>query len=244
VSAARWALGFLAVSESDFDAAANALDPVVAVIEAVGVYEHPIALSLPDAVEAFVTTGEIERASRLTDALAAWGRAFDRPWALATAGRCRALLAAAGGDLDGAVAAAEGALAAHARLPMPLELGRTLLVHGQLQRRRRERRAARATLQRALAIFSDVGATLWAAKTAAELARIGVRRTPEDLTEGERRVAELAAQGLTNPQIAARLFMSRRTVEANLARAYGKLGIRSRAELGATMAKRGRATDS
>jgi DNA-binding NarL/FixJ family response regulator len=73
---------------------------------------------------------------------------------------------------------------------------------------------------------------------APKLARIGVRRAPAELTESEARVAELAAEGLTNPEIAARLFMARRTVEANLARAYGKLGIRSRAELGAVMARR------
>jgi DNA-binding CsgD family transcriptional regulator len=95
-------------------------------------------------------------------------------------------------------------------------------------------------------MFEGLKAPLWAEKAATEIARIGVRRAPEELTEGEERVAELAAQGLTNPEIAARLFMSRRTVEANLARAYRKLGfrsraelgIRSRAELGATMAKR------
>jgi DNA-binding CsgD family transcriptional regulator len=66
-----------------------------------------------------------------------------------------------------------------------------------------------------------------------------VHRAPSDLTESETRTAELAAQGLTNPEIAARLFMSRRTVEANLARAYNKLGIRSRAELGTALARRG-----
>jgi DNA-binding NarL/FixJ family response regulator len=121
---------------------------------------------------------------------------------------------------------------------MPFELGRTLLVQGQLLRRRGERRAGREALQRALAIFEEIGARLWAVKARAEIARIGVRRAPEELTEGEDRVAELAAQGLTNPEIAARLFMSRRTVEANLSRAYDKLGIHSRAELGATMAKR------
>jgi DNA-binding NarL/FixJ family response regulator len=65
-----------------------------------------------------------------------------------------------------------------------------------------------------------------------------VRRARAELTESEERVAELAAEGLTNPEIAARLFMARRTVEANLARAYRKLGIRSRAELGVTLARR------
>jgi DNA-binding CsgD family transcriptional regulator len=178
------------------------------------------------------------RAARLTDALAGWGRRFDRPWALATSGRCRALLEAAAGDLDAATATAAQAVVEHARLPWPFELARTLLVQGQLQRRTGERRAARETLQRALAVFEGLKAPLWAEKAATEIARIGVRRAPEELTEGEERVAELAAQGLTNPEIAARLFMSRRTVEANLARAYRKLGIRSRAELGATMTKR------
>jgi DNA-binding NarL/FixJ family response regulator len=89
-----------------------------------------------------------------------------------------------------------------------------------------------------------VGAPLWAEKTTVEIGRIGVRRAPAELTEGEQRVAELAAQGLTNPDIAARLFISRRTVEANLARAYGKLGIHSRAELGAVMATRRIASSS
>jgi DNA-binding NarL/FixJ family response regulator len=111
-------------------------------------------------------------------------------------------------------------------------------VLGQVQRRAGERRAARETLQQALSVFERVGAGLWAKRAAAEIARIGVRRAPDALTESEERVAELAAQGFTNPEIAARLFMSRRTVEANLARAYRKLDIRSRAELGATMARR------
>jgi DNA-binding CsgD family transcriptional regulator len=199
---------------------------------------RPEARSLADAIEALVATGDVERAKRLAEALHAWGRRFERPWALATSGRCRALLAAAAGDLDGAVTAAVEALVAHERLPFPFEEARTLLVLGQLQRRRGERRDARATLERAAAIFERIGARRWLEKANSEIARIGVRRAPTELTESEQRVAELAAAGLTNPEIAARLFMSRRTVEANLARAYRKLDIRSRAELGAVMAGR------
>ena len=201
-------------------------------------------MALPDAIEVFVATGKVERAVALTDALANWGQKFDRPWALAISSRGRALLSAAAGDLDGAATHAEQALSHHERLPMPFELARTLLVQGQVQRRRGARRAGRHALQRAFAIFEKVGAPLWAEKASAEIARIGVRRAPEDLTEGEQRVAELAAQRLTNPDIAARLFISRRTVEANLARAYGKLGIHSRAELGALMATRRIASSS
>src|SRR5207253_3824245 len=118
---------------------------------------------------------------------------------------------------------------------MPFELGRTLLCLGQLQRRRKERRSGRETLGRALDIFETLGARLWAEKARAEIGRIGVRRAPAALTAGEQAVAELAAAGLKNREIAAKLFMSPRTVEANLARVYRKLGIRSRAELGARL---------
>jgi DNA-binding CsgD family transcriptional regulator len=232
----RGAQALLALSEDHARAALDALEPVMATVEAIGVYEYPIAMWLPDAIEAFVATGELERAARLTGALADWGHALDRPWALATSGRGRALLAAARGELERAQTAAEQALVEHERLPMPLELGRTLLVLGQVQRRRGQRRAARASLQHALTVFDEVGAPLWAEKARTEARRIGLRRAPTQLTENELLVARLAATGLTNREVADRMFISRRTVEANLARAYRKLGIHSRAELGATMA--------
>ena len=70
----------------------------------------------------------------------------------------------------------------------------------------------------------------------AELERLRVRRAPDELSDNERRVAELAASGRTNPEIARELFMSRRTVEASLSRTFRKLGVRSRAELGTRLA--------
>ena len=121
---------------------------------------------------------------------------------------------------------------------MPFEQARAGLVLGRLQRRSGQRKAARATLGNARDQFGAVGAWWWADQAGEELARIGVRRAPVELTDAEERVAVLAAEGLTNPQIAGRLFVSRRTVEATLARAYRKLGIRSRAELGAVIARR------
>lgn len=191
-----------------------------------------------------MAAGERSRAARLTASLADLGRRHDRPWALATSGRCQALLDAASGDLARAQATAERALVDHARLPMPIERARTLLVLGRIQRRRGERRAARGSLTRALAIFDEVGAQPFAEQARTELRRIGVRRAPAELTENEALVARLAVEGLTNREIAAQVFISRRTVEANLARAYRKLGIRTRAELGATMAERGNGTSS
>jgi DNA-binding NarL/FixJ family response regulator len=121
---------------------------------------------------------------------------------------------------------------------MPLELARTLLVRGVLERRVRRRGLAKQSFERALEIFERVGARLWADRTRQELARLGLRRSsPGELTANERRVAELAAQGMTNRQVAAELFLSPKTVEANLSRVYRKLGIRSRAELGARVAE-------
>ena len=91
------------------------------------------------------------------------------------------------------------------------------------------------SLRAALAIFERLGAPLWQKLAADELARVGTRATASaagpDLTAAERRVADLAAGGRTNPEIAAELFMGQRTVEAHLYRAYRKLGVRSRTEL-------------
>jgi DNA-binding CsgD family transcriptional regulator len=121
---------------------------------------------------------------------------------------------------------------------MPFERGRTLLVRGALERRARRRRQAKASFEQALAIFEHVGARLWAERARGELERVGLRRTVGGgLTEGERRVAELAARGLTNREVAATLFMSTKTVDANLTRVYRKLGVRSRAQLAARMAE-------
>ena len=118
----------------------------------------------------------------------------------------------------------------------PFEHARALLVHGKTLRRMKSKSEAKRSLEAALAIFEQLPAPLWAELCSAEINRIGLRRaSPGDLTEGERRVAELAASGLTNREVAAQLFMSPKTVEANLARVYRKLGIHSRAQLGARL---------
>jgi DNA-binding CsgD family transcriptional regulator len=236
IGQARWTQAFLLLSEGDPAGAVAVLAPVVAAVEAIGVYEWPLAMSIPDAIEALVGAGDVDHASRLTDAFAAYGARLDLPWALATSARGRALVQAASGDLVAAQASAERALVEHDRLLMPMERARTLLVLGQVLRRRGKRREARAVLEQAAELFDRLPAPMWWERARAEARRIGVRRAPVDLTENEAQVARMAARGLTNPEIAARMFLSRRTVEANLARAYRKLGVGSRAELGATMA--------
>lgn len=122
---------------------------------------------------------------------------------------------------------------------MPFELGRTLLVKGQVHRRHKEKRTAKEALDGAVSIFEELGAELWEAHANRELGRIGLRpAAPLDLTATEERVAQLAAEGLTNREVAAAVFMSPKSVEGVLSRVYRKLDIRSRAELGAKFSER------
>src|SRR3954447_2645721 len=88
-----------------------------------------------------------------------------------------------------------------------------------------------AALERAAALFASLPAPRWEAKAQAELRRLGAPAAPGGLTETQRRVAEPAAEGLSNPEIAAQVFVARKTVEANLSAVYRKLGVRSRTEL-------------
>jgi DNA-binding CsgD family transcriptional regulator len=231
--AGEWAIGFTAFSLGDSDSAAGVLGPLPERSRALGNVEPGIFQLDAVAIEALIAVGEVDRATALTEWLEEFGSARDRTWALATSSRCRALARAESGELRGAIRACERAIEHHARLEMPFELARTLLVHGAIQRRAKLKRPARETLERAVAIFEELGAPLWAKRARADLSRIGGRQPAADggLTATERRVAELAATGRTNKQIAAELFLSERTVEANLTKVYRKLGIRSRTEL-------------
>ena len=143
---------------------------------------------------------------------------------------------AAQGDLERASEAARESIHFGEQIELPLELARTLLVAGQIERRRRRKRPARDLLERALGMFEEAGARLWAERARNELERATGGHAGDELTTTEERVAQLAASGLTNREVAARLFVSPKTVEANLARAYRKLDISSRAELGARLA--------
>jgi DNA-binding CsgD family transcriptional regulator len=230
------ALGFLETSLGNYAAAVNALEPLLSRYHPEQYPTEIFAASfVPDAVEALTALGRAKEAEPLVDALERNGRRLDRAWMQAVGARCRAMVLAARGDVDAAVQSARGALTEHDRVPMPFERARTQLLLGQLLRR--ERSEAAAVLRDALAAFEQLGTPLWAARARAELAGTGPRaRAPQEgLTPAEQRVAELAASGMTNRDVAATLFISAKTVEATLARVYRKLGIRSRAELGRQM---------
>ena len=197
-------------------------------------YPHPVPLiwfQCTDDVEATRKRHAREALARLEHR----GRTFPRTWIDVTLPRTRAIVLAAEGDLRGALEALEPLdLDTGARLP--LELGWTWLTKGRLHRRAKQRRAAADAFAQAAAIFERLGAVAWAERARKELDLVGPRRAPGELTATELRVAELAAAGITNREIARAVFMSEKTVEAHMSRIYRKLGIHSRAELGARMA--------
>ena len=232
----RMTLGFLGVSVGDYEQALEDLQPLVSKFEGLRCMEIIKAGFVPDAVEAMVAQGRLDEAEPMVAALERDGRRLDRPWMLAIGARCRAMMLAAQGDVEAAERAAGEAIAEHDRLPMPFERARTLLLVGQLYRRKRQKQAAAAILAEAMEIFQELGTPLWAERARAELQRINVSPTRDSkLTPSEQRVAELSASGMTNRNVAAKLFVSTKTVEANLTQIYRKLGIRSRAELGKLM---------
>jgi DNA-binding CsgD family transcriptional regulator len=225
-------LGFLALSCGDAHTAHTHLGPLCDRLNQVGLRE-PVQVHLAwSDIDALVELGKLDKAEALAADLHQRGQTLDRPFALATAARGRGLICAARGDFTAAQAEFNHTLAEHDRLGWPFERARTLLALGTVLRRNKQKRAARETLHQAQAIFDGLGARLWSTKTTAELARIGGRPpSAGSLTATEHRVAELAADGHTNRQVAAQLFLSTKTVAAHLTSVYAKLGVRSRTEL-------------
>lgn len=231
-------LGFVAFSLDDLAQADVHYTAAAKILEGRGEREPARFRFQADHAEVVSGLGDLERAADMLDCLDERGRVFPRPWILATTARDRAALLAAEGDLDGALAKIHEAIEHHASLEMPFERAHTILVLGRIFRRRNERRAAREALNAALSEFERLGARLWVDKARGDIARVPVRKSPSDLTPTEEKIARLAADGLTNREVAERAFVSAKTVEANLARVYDKLGVRSRAELGRVMAER------
>jgi DNA-binding CsgD family transcriptional regulator len=233
---ARGVLGFCELSDNRPGEAWATLAPAVEELREIQVGELSIFGVAQNAIEALVALDQLDGASELSTWVEECGRPAGRVWHRAISARGRALVAGASGDVDAARAAITEALAAHEDIPQPFELARTLLGQGQIERRAKRRAAAREALTHALQLFDNLGAARWSDRTAAELARIpGRAPSSQELSATERRVAELVAEGLSNKQVAGELFVTVRTVEANLSKIYAKLEIRSRTELAARL---------
>ncbi|HEU5214512.1 MAG TPA: LuxR C-terminal-related transcriptional regulator [Gaiellaceae bacterium] len=184
-----------------------------------------------DWLELLLEDGNLDEAEHVLDVWRADALRVDRPYVLAQATRCQGLVAAARADVDRAVLLLEQAVDEHAAVGDPFGRARALLALGIVRRRARQKRPAREAIESALAEFERMDATIWAAKARGELGRIGGRKREEGLTAAERRVADLVAQGRTNREIAAALFLAERTVASHLTHIYAKLGVHSRTEL-------------
>jgi DNA-binding CsgD family transcriptional regulator len=237
---ARWALGHLELSLGSSEPAVAALEESVRFARREQFGEPGAMRFVVDYVEGLIELGRRDEAVELIDWYEGNARRLERASALASSARCRGLLAAQAGELEAALLAFEDALRWHARVELPLDRARTLLALGVAQRRLKRRREARATLEEALAICERIGAGLWAERARGELKRISGRAaSPGALTPAEERVATLVAEGKTNKEVAAALFLSDRTVEGHLAHVFGKLGIRHRTEVAAALQTRG-----
>ena len=184
-----------------------------------------------DYIEALLELGRFEDAVRVLDDVETDAERLGRERVRATATRCRGLVAAAQGRVEEAVSLLEQAVAAHEGVGDSFGLARALLALGIARRRGRQKAPARAAIVAALEAFERLGAASWIDAARAELGRIGGRTREEGLTAAERRVAALVAEGRTNREVAAALFLGERTVASHLTHIYAKLGVRSRTEL-------------
>ena len=182
-----------------------------------------------DYADAALQIGALDEVATAVSLLRRQGAA-GRPEAAVAADRCQALLDAARGDIESALTSVRGVVD-QAELECPFEAARSLLALGQVSRRAGYKGTANELLNTAATTFARLGIPYWAERALHEAARTGLQSTTTALTETEQRVAELVASGASNQQTAAELFLSVKTVEANLTRIYRKLSVRTRTEL-------------
>jgi DNA-binding CsgD family transcriptional regulator/predicted ATPase len=236
---ARSALGVLELSLGEPAAALSNLGPLLIESRAAGLREPTVTRYVGDAIEALLALGRSDEAETLLADLEATAGRLDRASALAVAARCRGLLRATQGNFDGALASFGTALAAHQRIAIPFDYARSVLALGSVERRAKQKQAARRRLEEAVSRFERLGARLWVARAHAEIGRIGGRSASSDqLTATELGIARLVAAGRTNREIASEVFLSAKTVEFHLRNIYRRLGIGSRAELARQVGER------
>ena len=227
----RAVLGLVALTDDEPEAAVEALEPAWKLMTERRLGDLSIFPVGHVLGEALLAVGRVDEAVAIAETLRA-SPVGGKPWCRAMASRIMALAAAERSDYVEARREIELAFQAHADLPEPFEHARTAQLAGRVERTARSWGAARAAFADALERFDQLGAARWAERASADLARLPGRRPANaELTAREREIGQLVAAGLTNKEVAARLFVSVRTVEATLSRLYAKVGVRSRTEL-------------
>jgi DNA-binding CsgD family transcriptional regulator len=228
------ASGAAALLRHEPERAADSLRAVWEHTQREGVDDPGVFPVAPDLVEALVALGEFSEATAVGDRLRELSVSQRHPWGLASADRCSAVVELAGKRYDERAAELlEQAAGAYGDLGLRYDRARALLALGRARRRWRKWGLARTSLEQAAAELEALGSSGWAEEAKSELARVGARRPQPagELTPSEQRVADLAAEGLANKEIAGALYVSVRTVEVHLKHVYEKLGIRSRTQL-------------
>jgi DNA-binding CsgD family transcriptional regulator len=228
-----------------------AAEPARAVQDLRAVWEHTLREGIdnpgvfpvgPDLVEALMALQQLGEAEDVARRLGELAAEQDHPWGVPTAARCDALIRLArAGDDDSLRRLAEAA-AAYRQLGLHFDAARTMLAMGRAARRLKKWRTARSSLEDAVRAFEKIGAAGWADQARSELARVGPRRrqpTGGGLTPAEGHVIRLAADGLSNKEIAQSLHVTVSTVEAHLKHVYAKLGVHTRAKATAEAARLG-----
>jgi DNA-binding CsgD family transcriptional regulator len=238
---AQYALALLALGTGRPADAIPELEPLARRWEESTVGNPVLAAFVPDLVEAQALTGSAGEARERLDRFAMLAEKSGSVWMRGACARCEGLLAAT----DDSDAAFAGSLELLEGSPYALELARTRLAYGERLRRTRRAREARLQLQPAFDAFAAAGATPWRERAAAELRATGMQveageRPRPELTPQELHIATLVAQGKTNKEIAAAMYLSPKTIEYHLSNAYRKLDIHSRAELVSVVASHGR----
>jgi DNA-binding CsgD family transcriptional regulator/tetratricopeptide (TPR) repeat protein len=249
VTGSRWDLlealrarGIAELLSHDPARAAQSLRAVWEYTQREGIDEPGVFPAAPELVEALAELGELDEALSVGGRLRELAEEQEHPWGLATAKRCGAIVALASGGYDeGAAVELASAAADYERLGLRFDHARSLLSLGRAQRRVKKWGAARDSLEAAVAAFDEQGSPGWTEQARSELARVGARRPAAsgELTPAELRVAQLAADGLANKEIARALHVTVHTVELHLSHAYAKLAIRSRTQLAGRLAASG-----
>ena len=210
----------------------EALERLLTMLSAAQPGPHPLFLyGVPDTVETAARADRLDEVSAHADRFRLWAEQYRSPEALALLARCQGLIDVAGADGHFARAVALAPALSQ------FDAGRTELLYGEWLRRQRRRIDARRYLRSALERFEQLGAVPWENRARAELRASGEtarRRDPstlDQLTPQELQIARLVASGKTNPEVAAQLFLSPRTIDYHLRKVYSKLDIASRTEL-------------